>query len=57
MRVLDNIADSRDLNNGVKPGQTQIFDGGSNVDDMKIFQKIAFSSQDISSDFSRGSTL
>lgn len=57
MRVLDNIVDSRDLNNGVMPGQTQIFDGGSNGNDMKTFQKLAFSSQDYSSDFSRGSVF
>ncbi|CAL9205115.1 proline-rich receptor-like protein kinase PERK8 [Musa acuminata AAA Group] len=50
VRVLDSLADI-DLNNGVTPGQSEVFNVAHSAD-IRIFQHLAFGSHDSSSDYS-----
>ncbi|KAF3332763.1 proline-rich receptor-like protein kinase PERK8-like protein [Carex littledalei] len=49
VRALDSLTDEVDISNGVQPGKSQMFNV-ANTADIKLFQKMAFGSQDFSSD-------
>ncbi|KAK2987467.1 hypothetical protein RJ640_012126 [Escallonia rubra] len=51
VRALDSIFEFSDLTNGMKPGQSQIFDSREQSAQIRMFQRMAFGSQDYSSDF------
>jgi len=51
VRVLDSLTDV-DLSNGVQPGKSQMFNV-ANTADIRQFQRMAFGSQDISSEYSQ----
>lgn len=54
LRALDNSADL-DINNGVKPGQSEIINSAQQSEEIRIFQRMGCASQDYSSDGSRAS--
>uniref|UniRef100_A0A0D9WQ25 non-specific serine/threonine protein kinase n=1 Tax=Leersia perrieri TaxID=77586 RepID=A0A0D9WQ25_9ORYZ len=51
IRILDSLTDV-DLSNGVQPGKSQMFNV-ANTADIRQFQKMAFGSQDFSSEYSQ----
>ncbi|XP_010265346.1 PREDICTED: proline-rich receptor-like protein kinase PERK8 [Nelumbo nucifera] len=51
VRTLDSIGDPSDLSNGMKPGQSEIFDSREQSRELRMFRRMAFGSQDYSSDF------
>ncbi|CAL9066478.1 unnamed protein product [Musa banksii] len=51
VRVLDSLSDV-DLHNGVKPGQSEVFNVGQTAD-IRLFQRLAFGSQEFSSEYSQ----
>ncbi|KAJ8465428.1 hypothetical protein OPV22_027980 [Ensete ventricosum] len=51
VRVLDSLSDV-DLHNGVKPGQSEVFNVGRTAD-IRLFQRLAFGSQEFSSEYSQ----
>ncbi|KAJ3692462.1 hypothetical protein LUZ60_012812 [Juncus effusus] len=51
VRVLDSLTDEVDISNGVQPGKSQMFNV-ANTADIRLFQKMAFGSQEFSSDYS-----
>jgi hypothetical protein len=51
VRALDSLTDEVDISNGVQPGKSQIFNV-ANTADIRLFQKMAFGSQEFSSDYS-----
>ncbi|RLM54162.1 hypothetical protein C2845_PM10G08820 [Panicum miliaceum] len=53
VRVLDSLTDV-DLSNGVQPGKSQMFNV-ANTADIRQFQRMAFGSQDFSSEYSQQS--
>ncbi|XP_010936757.1 proline-rich receptor-like protein kinase PERK8 [Elaeis guineensis] len=53
VRVLDSLADI-DLSNGVKPGQSELFNAPQSAE-IRLFRRMAFGSQDYSTDFSQTS--
>ncbi|XP_058091685.1 proline-rich receptor-like protein kinase PERK8 [Magnolia sinica] len=55
VRALDSIYDSADLNNGIKPGQSVLYDSAQHSEEIRRFQRMAFGNQDYSSDFSHSS--
>ncbi|GFQ04628.1 proline-rich receptor-like protein kinase perk8, partial [Phtheirospermum japonicum] len=48
-RALDSMDELADLNNGVKPGQSGIFNSREHSAQIRMFQRMAFGSQDYSS--------
>ncbi|GER31012.1 protein kinase superfamily protein [Striga asiatica] len=50
-RALDSMEELADLNNGVKPGQSGIFSSREQSAQIRMFQKMAFGSQDYSSEY------
>jgi len=53
VRVLDSLADV-DLTNGVQPGKSEMFNV-ANTAEIRMFQRMAFGSQDFTTDFSQSS--
>ncbi|MFS8011046.1 putative protein kinase RLK-Pelle-PERK-1 family [Helianthus anomalus] len=52
VRALDSIVEfTTDLSNGMKPGQSEIFDSREHSAQIRLFQRMAFGSQDYSSEF------
>ncbi|XP_060191857.1 proline-rich receptor-like protein kinase PERK8 [Lycium barbarum] len=51
VRALDSMDELSDLSNGMKPGQSGIFDSREQSAQIRMFQKMAFGSQEYSSDF------
>ncbi|XP_065854622.1 proline-rich receptor-like protein kinase PERK8 [Euphorbia lathyris] len=51
VRALDSLDESSDLSNGMKPGQSEIFNSREQSAQIRMFQRMAFGSQDYSSDF------
>ncbi|PIN12794.1 Serine/threonine protein kinase [Handroanthus impetiginosus] len=51
VRALDSMNELADLNNGVKPGQSGIFDSREQSAQIRMFQRMAFGSQEYRSDF------
>lgn len=50
VRALDSMYELADLNNGMKPGQSGIYDSREHSAQIRMFQRMAFGSQDLSSD-------
>ncbi|KAG2587430.1 proline-rich receptor-like protein kinase PERK9 [Panicum virgatum] len=53
VRVLDSLSDV-DLSNGVQPGKSEMFNI-ANTAEIRLFQRMAFGSQDFTTDFSQSS--
>lgn len=51
VRALDSLGEIGDITNGIKPGQSQIYDSRQQSAQIRMFQRMAFGSQDYSSDF------
>ncbi|KAJ4833260.1 hypothetical protein Tsubulata_005094 [Turnera subulata] len=51
VRALDSLDEFSDLSNGMKPGQSEIFNSREHSAQIRMFQRMAFGSQDYSSDF------
>ncbi|GLT41198.1 hypothetical protein SLA2020_152800 [Shorea laevis] len=50
-RALDSLDELSDLTNGMKPGQSEVFDSAQQSAQLRMFQRLAFSNQDYSSSF------
>ncbi|KAI3991787.1 hypothetical protein MKX01_038185 [Papaver californicum] len=56
VRALECIDDDADINNGMRPGESEVFDSRQQSAEIRLFQRMAFGGQDYSTDFfSRGS--
>ncbi|XP_052137160.1 proline-rich receptor-like protein kinase PERK8 [Oryza glaberrima] len=53
VRVLDSLADV-DLSNGIQPGKSEMFNV-ANTAEIRLFQRMAFGSQDFTTDFTQSS--
>ena len=51
VRALDSLDEFSDLNNGMKPGQSSVFDSAQQSAQIRMFRRMAFGSQDYSSSF------
>ncbi|GJZ08829.1 proline-rich receptor-like protein kinase PERK8, partial [Tanacetum coccineum] len=52
VRALDSIVEfTTDLSNGMKPGESEIFDSREQSAQIRLFQRMAFGSQDYSSEY------
>ncbi|GFZ18971.1 protein kinase superfamily protein [Actinidia rufa] len=51
VRALDSMGELSDLTNGMRPGQSEIFDSRQQSAQIRMFQRMAFGSQDYSSDY------
>ncbi|XP_022772049.1 proline-rich receptor-like protein kinase PERK8 isoform X2 [Durio zibethinus] len=51
VRALDSLDESSDLTNGMRPGQSEVFDSAQPSAQIRMFQRLAFVSQDYSSNF------
>jgi serine/threonine protein kinase len=51
VRALDTLEEATDITNGMRPGQSQVFDSRQQSAQIRMFQRMAFGSQDYSSDF------
>ncbi|KAL3596937.1 hypothetical protein D5086_008574 [Populus alba] len=49
VRALDLLDESSDLSNGMKPGQSEIFDSRQHSAQIRMFQRLAFGSQEYNS--------
>ncbi|KAG9450024.1 hypothetical protein H6P81_009989 [Aristolochia fimbriata] len=56
VRALDSMADISDLSNGLRPGQSELFNSVQQSAEIRMFQRMAFGSQDYSIDFSQTSS-
>lgn len=52
VRALDSLDEMSDLANGVKPGQSGVFDSAEHSAQIRMFQRMAFGSQDYSYGYS-----
>lgn len=55
VRALDTMNELSDLSNGMKPGQSGIYDSREQSAQIKMFQRMAFGSQEFSSDYQNNS--
>ncbi|KAI4346800.1 hypothetical protein L6164_007668 [Bauhinia variegata] len=51
VRALDSLDELADLNNGMKPGQSSVFDSAQQSAQIRMFRRMAFGSQDYSTSF------
>ncbi|CAN6708347.1 unnamed protein product [Malus baccata var. baccata] len=51
VRAFDSLDELSDLSNGMKPGQSEIFDSAEHSAQIRMFQRMAFGSQDNSTSF------
>lgn len=51
VRALDSLDEMADLNNGVKPGQSSVFDSAEQSAQIRMFRRMAFGSQDYSTGY------
>ncbi|XP_030466032.2 proline-rich receptor-like protein kinase PERK8 [Syzygium oleosum] len=51
VRALDSLDELSDLSNGMRPGQSEIYDTREQSAQIRMFQRMAFGSQDYSTDF------
>ncbi|RDX98383.1 Proline-rich receptor-like protein kinase PERK8, partial [Mucuna pruriens] len=51
VRALDSLDEFTDLNNGMKPGQSSVFDSAQQSAQIRMFRRMAFGSQDSSTFF------
>lgn len=56
MRALDSMNELSDLTNGMKPGQSEVFEAREHSAQIRILHRMAFGSQDYSSEFFNHST-
>ena len=52
VRALDGLGQSDDLNNGLRPGESENFYSAPQSEEIRIFQRMAFGNQDFTTDFS-----
>ncbi|KAJ8492035.1 hypothetical protein OPV22_013756 [Ensete ventricosum] len=52
VRALESLADL-DINNGVQPGQSEVFDSSQQSEEIRMFQKMGFASQEHDSDYNQ----
>lgn len=50
VRALDSMNELSDLSNGMKPGQSGIFDSREQSAQIRLFQRMAFGSQEFNSE-------
>ncbi|KAF8080165.1 hypothetical protein N665_0970s0001 [Sinapis alba] len=50
VRALDTLEEASDITNGMRPGQSQVYDSRQQSAQIRMFQRMAFGSQDYSSD-------
>ncbi|MBA0769981.1 hypothetical protein Gotri_018666 [Gossypium trilobum] len=50
-KALDSLDESSDLTNGMKPGQSEVYDSAQQFAQIRMFQRLAFGCQDYSSSF------
>lgn len=50
VRALESLDELSDLSNGMKPGQSEVFDPSQQSAQIRMFQRMAFGSQDYSSE-------
>lgn len=55
VRALDSISEMSDLSNGMKPGDSQIIDSREQSAQIRMFQRMAFGSEEYGTDFSGNS--
>ncbi|PKI75598.1 hypothetical protein CRG98_003999 [Punica granatum] len=51
VRALDSLDELSDLSNGMRPGQSEIFNSREQSAQIRMFRRMAFGSQDYSSEF------
>ncbi|PRQ53165.1 putative protein kinase RLK-Pelle-PERK-1 family [Rosa chinensis] len=51
VRALDSLDDTSDLSNGMKPGQSEVFNSADQSAQIRMFQRMAFGSQDYSTSY------
>lgn len=51
VRALDSLDDASDLSNGMKPGQSEVFNSADQSAQIRMFQRMAFGSQDYSTNY------
>ncbi|XP_054784263.1 proline-rich receptor-like protein kinase PERK8 [Prosopis cineraria] len=51
VRAFDLLDELADLNNGMKPGQSSVFDSAEQNEQIKMFRRLAFGSQDYSTSY------
>ncbi|KAL6139970.1 hypothetical protein ACLB2K_058271 [Fragaria x ananassa] len=51
VRALDSLDDTSDLSNGMKPGQSEVFNSAEQSAQIRMFQRMAFGSQDYSTSY------
>ncbi|KAE8730454.1 Proline-rich receptor-like protein kinase PERK9 [Hibiscus syriacus] len=51
VRALDSLDESSDITNGMRPGQSGVFDSAQQSAEIRLFQRLAFGSQDYSSSY------
>ncbi|KAM5581025.1 proline-rich receptor-like protein kinase PERK8 [Rosa sericea] len=51
VRALDSLDDTSDLSNGMKPGQSEVFNSADQSAQIRMFQRMAFGSQDHSTSY------
>lgn len=51
IRALDSLDELSDLSNGMRPGQSEIYNTREQSAQIRMFQRMAFGSQDYSTDF------
>lgn len=51
VRALDSLDELSDLSNGMRPGQSEVFDSREQSAQIRMFRRMAFGSQDYSSEF------
>ncbi|KAJ4960285.1 hypothetical protein NE237_020195 [Protea cynaroides] len=51
VRALDCVGDSADLTNGMRPGNSEVFNSAQQSAEIRMFQRMAFGSQDYNSSF------
>lgn len=51
VRALDGLSDSGDLSNGLRVGESRLYDPAQQSAEIRWFRRLAFGSQDISSEF------
>jgi hypothetical protein len=50
VRALETVDEFSDLTNGMKPGQSEVFDPSQQSAQIRMFQRMAFGSQEYSSE-------
>ncbi|KAE8701306.1 putative proline-rich receptor-like protein kinase PERK11 [Hibiscus syriacus] len=51
VRALDSLDESSDITNGMRPGQSEVFDSAQQSAEIRLFQRLAFGSEDYSSSY------